>query len=49
MELDAIENDSTREILEAAVDKLAGYGICREWATDLIIMVYLRGLIEKNE
>jgi hypothetical protein len=49
MELDAIENTPTREAFEAAVDKLAGYGICREWATDLVMMVYLRGLREKNE
>lgn len=49
MELDAIENAHTRETLEAAVDKLAAYGICREWATDLVMMVYLRGFREKNE
>lgn len=48
MELDAIENNPTRETLEDAVDKLAGYGICREWATDLVMMVYLRGLRERE-
>lgn len=49
MELDAIKNNPTRKILEDAIDTFVAYGICREWATDLVIAIYLIGLREKNE
>jgi hypothetical protein len=49
MELDAIENADTRKELEQSIDWLSSAGICRVWATDLVIAIYLIGLREKNE
>jgi hypothetical protein len=48
MELDAVENLDSREKLGQAVDKLSECGICRAWAIDLIMMVYLMGLREEE-
>lgn len=48
MELDAIENDTSRKELRQAIEWLSGYGVCREWAADLVIAMYLIGLREKE-
>lgn len=48
MELDAIENTDSVAKLSEAVDKLSECGICRAWAIDLVMMVYLVGLKEKE-
>ena len=49
MEFDGIESNSTRTALQSAVDELVAYGICREWVTDLVIAVYLIGIMENKE
>lgn len=48
MELDAVENLNSREKLEQAVERLSASGICRAWAIDLVMMVYLVGLREEE-
>lgn len=48
MELDAVENINSREKLGQAVDKLSECGMCRAWAIDLIMMIYLIGLKEEE-
>lgn len=48
MELDAVENLDSREKLEQAVDKLSECGMCRAWAIDLVMAVYLIGLGEEE-
>lgn len=48
MELDAIDNLDSREKLGQAVDKLSESGMCRAWAIDLVMMVYLVGLREEE-
>lgn len=48
MELDAVENLDSVAKLSEAVDKLSECGICRAWAIDLVMMVYLVGLREEE-
>ena len=48
MELDAIENTDSVAKLSEAIDKLSECGICRAWAIDLVMMVYLVGLREEE-
>lgn len=48
MEFDAVENLDSREKLEQAVERLSKCGICRAWAIDLVMMVYLMGLREEE-
>jgi len=49
VELDAIENNNARGRLQFVVDELAAQGICRKWAADLVMMVYLHGLRNRDE
>jgi len=48
MELDTVDTLDSREKLEQAVEKLSECGICRAWAIDLVMMVYLAGLRDKE-
>ena len=46
MELDAVENNYTRDVLQIAIDELVELGVPENWAADLVMMVYLIGLRE---